>query len=359
MAIEGDPRYIIEEPPEAASKYGLAAGAICVRLINFTTGDHTLLAPHKDGLKRNVLDKVSRDAAMYIVGHASRVGGDTLNQKLSERRANEVLAYFKERAHLPSDRLKVFGTGETEALGATDNDPRDRAVVIVLQAASAPIPKVLPPLPPMPPPKPEPPHVEPPHVVPPSGFGFAGWKVESVSNLGGAVPVGGVISVGASWHTIQLKNLHTNQIATYEALLGLVSAGAPKIPGGNSVSRFLTRVLQELGKRVKFAPNFGPSALPTFGSEILVTPWVNRPVKAPEFACPIFICQAGAAFGASVGGSLIVWSKIQFGFSPIEQALWLGSIKGFAVYAGFGLSLPSASIDALFGRAMLSSVVPP
>jgi OOP family OmpA-OmpF porin len=48
-----------------------------------------------------------------VTGHADRIGSAAYNQKLSERRANEVKSYLVEKS-IPADRISASGLGETQ-----------------------------------------------------------------------------------------------------------------------------------------------------------------------------------------------------------------------------------------------------
>ncbi|APW41791.1 OmpA family protein [Rhodoferax saidenbachensis] len=48
-----------------------------------------------------------------VTGHADRIGSAAYNQKLSERRANEVKSYLVEK-NIPANRISASGLGETQ-----------------------------------------------------------------------------------------------------------------------------------------------------------------------------------------------------------------------------------------------------
>ena len=54
--------------------------------------------------------------AISVVGHADRIGKNTYNQKLSERRAQAVKAYLV-RKGVPADKIQTEGRGETDQIG--------------------------------------------------------------------------------------------------------------------------------------------------------------------------------------------------------------------------------------------------
>ena len=55
-----------------------------------------------------------------IVGHTDASGGDTVNQPLSERRAEAVRAYLIERHGVAPERLEATGMGAREPLDPAD-----------------------------------------------------------------------------------------------------------------------------------------------------------------------------------------------------------------------------------------------
>jgi OOP family OmpA-OmpF porin len=80
-----------------------------------------------DGKNYHVLDKVAAiinrhsDAELILViGHADRIGLDKYNQKLSERRANAVKKYLKEKG-VKDLVIKSFGMGEKEPVVSCSN----------------------------------------------------------------------------------------------------------------------------------------------------------------------------------------------------------------------------------------------
>lgn len=79
----------------------------------------------------------SRDflASRYRVeGHTDTVGSATMNQTLSERRAQAVVAYLEEKFGISADRLQAVGMGERDlAVPTGDQVPeyRNRRVQVV------------------------------------------------------------------------------------------------------------------------------------------------------------------------------------------------------------------------------------
>jgi outer membrane protein OmpA-like peptidoglycan-associated protein len=66
-----------------------------------------------------------------IEGHADPRGGDDLNLRLSQSRAESVVNYLAEQHGIDRERLKPVGKGTTELLNATRPDaPENRRVTI-------------------------------------------------------------------------------------------------------------------------------------------------------------------------------------------------------------------------------------
>jgi outer membrane protein OmpA-like peptidoglycan-associated protein len=55
-----------------------------------------------------------KDGGFLIAGYTDAKGGESYNQRLSERRAEAVKRFLMTRFHLPAEKLKVVGFGKTE-----------------------------------------------------------------------------------------------------------------------------------------------------------------------------------------------------------------------------------------------------
>ena len=84
--------------------------------IYFNFNKSTLTPEAKANLKRNfqILTKNPK-ARIRIAGYASASGSDAYNQKLSERRAENVKEYLVNEGIISRDRLVTIGYGETNA----------------------------------------------------------------------------------------------------------------------------------------------------------------------------------------------------------------------------------------------------
>ena len=99
---------------------------------------------NKSNLTNEALDVIRQAAAaakeygsasILVVGHADRSGSDRYNQRLSERRGNNVKAALV-RQGIPENQIVVVGKGETQPLVPTADgvrEPQNRRVEIVLQ----------------------------------------------------------------------------------------------------------------------------------------------------------------------------------------------------------------------------------
>jgi OmpA-OmpF porin, OOP family len=68
---------------------------------------------------QTALDTFARDLSgvqftvVTVEGHADRLGSDTYNQALSQRRADEVKTYLVRNGGLPADKVNSTGMGES------------------------------------------------------------------------------------------------------------------------------------------------------------------------------------------------------------------------------------------------------
>jgi outer membrane protein OmpA-like peptidoglycan-associated protein len=120
-----------------------------ILLYNYDVGDHNPKPEHLTALKGAVtpLMRAGLDMIIGVEGHASRTGGEELNQPLSDRRAAEVDAYLRK---LPKGTSKVtflkpggFGKRQQVSqnptykdawpkLASVDEDERDRSVIVTI-----------------------------------------------------------------------------------------------------------------------------------------------------------------------------------------------------------------------------------
>ncbi|HJS31899.1 MAG TPA: OmpA family protein, partial [Alphaproteobacteria bacterium] len=79
--------------------------------------------------------KAGNVTRITATGHADRSGSDRYNQRLSERRGNNVKAALV-RQGIPENQIVVVGKGETQPLVPTADgvrEPQNRRVEVVLQ----------------------------------------------------------------------------------------------------------------------------------------------------------------------------------------------------------------------------------
>jgi len=102
----------------------------------FSSGQATL---RPEG--REILAKISGvlliadGYSLSVEGHTDRIGGDQLNQALSEKRAQGVAAYLVEQG-VPSDRIAARGFGESVPIASNETETGrqvNRRVEIVIQ----------------------------------------------------------------------------------------------------------------------------------------------------------------------------------------------------------------------------------
>ncbi len=77
--------------------------------------------------------KANADVELVLVtGHTDRLGSEAYNQKLSERRANQVKAYLMSQG-VPAKRLQASGKGEAEPVVACKGDKPSKKLIECLQ----------------------------------------------------------------------------------------------------------------------------------------------------------------------------------------------------------------------------------
>jgi outer membrane protein OmpA-like peptidoglycan-associated protein/peptidoglycan hydrolase-like protein with peptidoglycan-binding domain len=129
-----------------ARSAGASPCSFCVPLTHFAFDDANLQPAHKqivwltaDAIARCVLPRAKGPVTVWITGHADKVGGDTYNMQLGERRAQNVDAAF--RAALESiapgsaARVKSVATSRGESEPLSDDDAFNRRVSICWEAA--------------------------------------------------------------------------------------------------------------------------------------------------------------------------------------------------------------------------------
>lgn len=134
--VEGDvkTRSIRPTARNNASPAKAAAGKSNL-LITFNTGSADLTAESKQALatvaKALQSDKLA-GFSFSIEGHADPRGGDELNQKLSEARAQSVVEHLVASYGILPERLVPVGKGSSEPLNADRPEaPENRRVTIV------------------------------------------------------------------------------------------------------------------------------------------------------------------------------------------------------------------------------------
>ena len=93
----------------------------------FETGKHALLPIAKQKLAKvaEALKAQDEDKVIVVEGHTDSRGSDSMNQKLSQNRAQSVVDYLISQG-VDSSRLKAVGKGEEQPV-ADNNSPEGRA----------------------------------------------------------------------------------------------------------------------------------------------------------------------------------------------------------------------------------------
>ncbi|MBA4175000.1 MAG: OmpA family protein [Leptothrix sp. (in: Bacteria)] len=106
-------------------------------LVTFVTNSTDLTAGAKSALDVLAAAMKSEKLArvnFIIEGHADPRGGDELNMKLSQARADSVRAYLTATHGLPAERVKAVGKGSSALMNPGDPAaPENRRVTIVAQ----------------------------------------------------------------------------------------------------------------------------------------------------------------------------------------------------------------------------------
>ncbi|MCB1887052.1 MAG: OmpA family protein [Rhodocyclaceae bacterium] len=124
---------IMRDQPEAPAKQ-VAKKAQASLLITFETNSADLRSEAKDSL--DVVGKALQADSLAkfnfaIEGHADPRGGDDLNYRLSQARAESVMNYLVGAHGIDRSRLKAEGKGSSELLNADDpTAPENRRVTI-------------------------------------------------------------------------------------------------------------------------------------------------------------------------------------------------------------------------------------
>ena len=115
------------------------ADTIILRMVglNFDSGDAQLKPENFDLLAKveKAIDVFPR-SELTIEGHTDAHGGDDLNQKLSQERAESVQQYMVNAMRIPTYRLIATGYGETQPVSSNETEAgraRNRRIDIVIK----------------------------------------------------------------------------------------------------------------------------------------------------------------------------------------------------------------------------------
>jgi OmpA-OmpF porin, OOP family len=114
--------------------------AIKGKTINFGSGNAEITAYSMPVVE--ALAKAAKDCAgtaIEVAGHTDQQGGDAPNMKLSEARANAVLAALAERG-VPKERMTAKGYGETKLLDQSSSPEalaKNRRIEFTVSSAAA------------------------------------------------------------------------------------------------------------------------------------------------------------------------------------------------------------------------------
>jgi OmpA-OmpF porin, OOP family len=128
------------EPPQRMrrSDGGGSSGAGKASLLMTFAVDSAELTPDTTRLLDTVAKALQSDQlagfSFRIEGHADPRGGDVLNQRLSQQRAQSVIAYLVQHHQILPERLTPVGKGSSELIDKRNTaSPLNRRVTIVTQ----------------------------------------------------------------------------------------------------------------------------------------------------------------------------------------------------------------------------------
>ena len=141
--VVGEPTVYADEPaPKAAPAAPQKAAAAVPKSVTVNFETEPLFSFDKSTVRadqRAKLDELiaglggTQYDSIAVVGHADRIGKDTYNQKLSERRAAAVKKYLVQMG-VPADKIQTEGRGETQSVtGDACNNARGKALISCLQ----------------------------------------------------------------------------------------------------------------------------------------------------------------------------------------------------------------------------------
>ncbi|MBT8135559.1 MAG: OmpA family protein, partial [Gammaproteobacteria bacterium] len=111
---------------------------IIIRMVgtSFPVGKATI-EPHAYGLLTTLMEaiRVFPDAMVTIEGHTDAYGGDAINMKLSQERADAVRAYLRANMNIADAQIAAVGYGETRPIANNETKEgraRNRRIDIVL-----------------------------------------------------------------------------------------------------------------------------------------------------------------------------------------------------------------------------------
>lgn len=82
------------------------------------------LTPEGKAVLNNIIPEIAPDTLVTVIGHSDRIGKSSYNQRLSKKRAAEVVKYLKTKI---KNDIQYTGVGSAIASGETENcHKRDR-----------------------------------------------------------------------------------------------------------------------------------------------------------------------------------------------------------------------------------------
>jgi hypothetical protein len=259
-------------------------------------------------------------AALLTLDGAKIAETELANLQYGPSTARAVLEYKQKREIIN----RSYQDQADDIVGKMTIDRMDKELI---KQNTGPVPRVMPEMP-----LPTPPSYPEDLLKPPAGFRLSGWKISDISGFTASVPIPiPGLSVTAGYQKMSLAQTRTGRQAKFLLRGGGVSIGlkelTDKIP-------FLKGIIDALKSRQL---QLGVDWLPSFASEVLLTPWVNEPVEPAAFDGYVALISLSGTAGVQAGAGLVIFSMLPMVAVPgIAEA----TIKGVAITAGMSLTFP-------------------
>jgi len=132
-------RRISSSFSESEGKVLIDGKNVIIRLygLNFPSGK-SVIEPQFFNLLSKIKNSISEFPGCFIIieGHTDSIGGDEINQQLSEERAEAVKQYIIANSNIPWDKIKSIGYGENNPVASNETiegQTKNRRIDVVIQ----------------------------------------------------------------------------------------------------------------------------------------------------------------------------------------------------------------------------------